>query len=62
MELKKAFRMALEVEGVSEEELKSKDGDQLRDLYGRIKRRMDIKAGQREQDALDFMAFLHHME
>lgn len=57
-ELKAAFRQALEHEGVSPEELKSKDGNQLRDLFGRVKKSMGIKAGVREQDAFDFMAFL----
>ena len=59
-ELKDSFRKALEDEGVSLEELKSKDGNQLRGLFGRMKKRMDIKAGEREQDVFDFMAFFCH--
>ena len=59
-ELKAAFKSALEGEGVALEELKSKDREQLRQLFGRLKKSMGIKAGQREQDAFDFMAFLCH--
>jgi hypothetical protein len=58
--LKESLRKALEDEGVSLEALKSKDQNQLRDLFGRMKRTLDIKAGVREQDVFDFLAFLCH--
>jgi hypothetical protein len=38
--------------------LNSMEAAQLQDSYERIRRRMDIKAGQRQQDVYDFIAYL----
>lgn len=58
-EMRKRFKRALVDEGISLEDLNTKEGDQLRELYARIRKKMGIKAGQREQDAYDFVAFLY---
>jgi hypothetical protein len=37
---------------------KSQDPDQLREVYEKIRRKMGIKAAQRQQDVYDFIAYL----
>ncbi|MBW1802757.1 MAG: hypothetical protein JRJ85_18725 [Deltaproteobacteria bacterium] len=57
-EIRETFKKALEEEGMHIEELQSMDATQARDAYERIRRRMDLKAGQRQQDVYDFLAYL----
>ena len=53
-----AFRKAVTEEGYDLQELHSQDPEQLKEVYERIRRKIGIKAAQRQQDALDFIAFL----
>jgi hypothetical protein len=53
-----AFKRAVEEEGLDLEALKSRDPDQQREGYERIRRRMGLKAAQRQQDVYDFIAYL----
>ena len=53
-----AFKRAVEEEGLDLQDLKSKDPDQQREGYERIRRKMGIKAAQRQQDVYDFIAYL----
>lgn len=53
-----AFKRAVEEEGLELQDLKSQDPDQQREAYERIRRKMGIKAFQRQQDVLDFIAYL----
>jgi hypothetical protein len=51
-------RKALSEEGIGIQELLSGTPSTLKDTYERIRRRMSIKAGQRQQDVYDFLAYL----
>ena len=53
-----AFKRAVEEEGVDLQDLKSQNPDQQRKGYERIRRKMGIKAAQRQQDVYDFIAYL----
>jgi hypothetical protein len=53
-----AFKRAVEEEDLELQDLKSQDPDQQREAYERIRRKMGIKAFQRQQDVLDFIAYL----
>ena len=53
-----AFKRAVEEEGLDLQDLKSQDPDQQREGYERIRRKMGIKAAQRQQDVYDFIAYL----
>ena len=53
-----AFRKAVAEEGYDLQELQSQDPDQLREVYEKIRRKMGIKAAQRQQDVFDFIAYL----
>jgi hypothetical protein len=53
-----AFKKAVEEEGLDLQELQSQDPDQLREVYEKIRRKMGIKAAQRQQDVYDFIAYL----
>jgi hypothetical protein len=57
-EFRDAFMKASAEEGIKIEDLNSMEAAQLQDSYERIRRRMDIKAGQRQQDVYDFIAYL----
>ena len=57
-ELVDAFKKAAAAEGVDPAQLQSQDRDALRNCYEKIRRRMGIRAGQRQQDVWDFMACL----
>ncbi|MEW6663740.1 MAG: hypothetical protein AB1512_00795 [Thermodesulfobacteriota bacterium] len=51
-------RKAMSEEGIGIQELQSGTPSTLRQTYERIRRRMCIQAGQRQQDVYDFMAYL----
>lgn len=53
-----AFKKAVADEGLDLQTLRSQDPDQQRELYERIRRRMGLKAAQRQQDVYDFIAYL----
>ncbi len=53
-----ALKKAVAEEGYDLQELQSQDPAQLREVYERIRRRMGIKAAQRQQDVFDFIAYL----
>lgn len=52
------FKRAVEEEGLDLQDLKSQDPDQQREGYERIRRKMGLKAAQRQQDVYDFIAYL----
>jgi hypothetical protein len=59
--LKKAvesFQKAVAEEGVDVKALQSQEPEQVRETWERIARRMGIMASQRQQDVLDFIAYL----
>ncbi|MBI4264817.1 MAG: hypothetical protein HY657_10605 [Acidobacteria bacterium] len=53
-----AFKNAASAEGLDLGALRSGDPARSREQYERIRRRMGIRAGQRQQDVWDFMAYL----
>ncbi len=53
-----AFKKAAAAEGIDLKQLRSQDPAELRNHYEKIRRRMGIRAGQRQQDVWDFMAYL----
>ena len=53
-----AFRKAVAEEGYDLQELQSQDPDQLKEVYEKIRRKMGIRAAQRQQDVFDFIAYL----
>ena len=53
-----AFKRAVEEAGIDLQELRSQDPGQLAEQYEKIRRKMGIKAAQRQQDVLDFIAYL----
>lgn len=53
-----AFRKAVAEEGYDLQELKSQDPDRLKEVFEKIRRKMGIKAAQRQQDVFDFIAYL----
>jgi hypothetical protein len=53
-----AFKEAVAAEDLDLQTLRSQDPGQLREEYERIRKKMGINAGQRQQDALDFIAYL----
>jgi hypothetical protein len=57
-EIKQTFKKALEEEGIHLEQLQSMDATQSQEAYERIRRKMAIKAHQRQQDVHDFLAYL----
>jgi hypothetical protein len=52
------FKRAADEEGADLKQLKSRDPDQQREGYERIRRKMGLKAAQRQQDVYDFIAYL----
>ena len=57
-EMREAFQKALEEEGIQLEELRSMEPADCQNSYERIRRKMAIKAHQRQQDVYDFLAYL----
>ena len=55
------FKKAAAEENMDIQELRSKDSDQLRENFEKIRRNMGLKAGQRQQDVYDFIAYLAKM-
>ena len=53
-----AFKRAVEEAGIDLQELRSQDPGQLAEQYEKIRRKMGIKAAQRQQDVYDFIAYL----
>ena len=53
-----AFKKAAAAEGIDLEQLRSRGPAELRNHYEKIRRRMGIRAAQRQQDVWDFMAYL----
>jgi len=53
-----AFKRAAEEVGIDLQDLRSQDPGQLTEQYEKIRRKMGIKAAQRQQDVYDFIAFL----
>ena len=53
-----AFKRAAAAEGIDLHQLQSQDPMQLRTSYEQIRRQMGLKAGERQQDVWDFMAYL----
>ena len=53
-----AFKSAVEELGIDLQDLRSQEPDQLVEQYEKIRRKMGIKAAQRQQDVLDFIAYL----
>ncbi len=54
----KAFKKVVAEEGIELQELRSQDSTQSKEQYEKIRRKMGLKASQRQQDLLDFIAFL----
>ena len=52
------FRKVVDEAGFTVDQLRSKEPDQLRDLYQKIARKMGIKATLRQQDLFDFISHL----
>lgn len=52
------FKRALSEEGIEIKDLAHGDQSQNNELYERIRRRMGLRAGQRQQDVYDFIAYL----
>jgi hypothetical protein len=52
------FKEVVKEEGLDVKELRSGDPGQLREQYETIRRKMGIKASQRQQDVHDFIAYL----
>ena len=53
-----AFKRAVEELGIDLQDLRSQEPGQLVEQYEKIRRKMGIKAAQRQQDVLDFIAYL----
>jgi hypothetical protein len=53
-----AFKKAVEEVGIDLQDLRSQDPGQLVEQYEKIRRKMGIKAAQRQQDVYDFIAYL----
>lgn len=53
-----ALKKALAEEGIDVRELRSQDPGQLGEKYESIRRKMGLKAAYRQQDVLDFIAYL----
>ena len=53
-----AFKKAAADEGIDPARLRSGDTATLRDEFEKIRRRMGLRAGQRQQDVWDFIAYL----
>ncbi len=53
-----AFKKAVEELGIDLQDLRSQDPGQLTEQYEKIRRKMGIKAAQRQQDVYDFIAYL----
>jgi hypothetical protein len=53
-----AFKRAVEEVGIDLQDLWSQEPGQLAEQYEKIRRKMGIKAAQRQQDVLDFIAYL----
>ena len=53
-----AFKKAVEEVGIDLQDLQSQDPGQLVEQYEKIRRKMGIKAAQRQQDVYDFIAYL----
>jgi hypothetical protein len=54
----KSFQKAVTEEGIDLEALQSQEPDQVRRTWEKIARRMGIVASRRQQDVLDFVAYL----
>jgi hypothetical protein len=52
------FKRAAAEEDLDIQELRSEYSDELQDHFERIRQRMGLKAGQRQQDVYDFIAYL----
>ena len=52
------LKKAAAEEGIDVQELRSQDPGQLGEKYESIRRKMGLKAAQRQQDVLDFIAYL----
>jgi hypothetical protein len=57
-EMRSRFAKAIKEEGFNVKELRSGNPAQLREKYDTIRRKMGIKASQRQQDVYDFIAYL----
>lgn len=57
-EIMAVFMEVVKKEGIDMEELHCKDSSDLAKQYERIRRKIGIKAGLRQQDVLDFIAYL----
>jgi predicted CopG family antitoxin len=57
-EVMSRFKEVVKEEGLDVKELRSGDPGQLREQYETIRRKMGIKASQRQQDVHDFIAYL----
>ena len=53
-----AFKSAVEELSIDLQDLRSQEPGQLVEQYEKIRRKMGIKAAQRQQDVLDFIAYL----
>jgi len=53
-----SFKKAVEEEGIDLRILRSREPDVIQKEYEKIRQKMDIKALSRQQDALDFIAYL----
>jgi hypothetical protein len=54
----RSFKKVVKEEGIDLQKLQSQGPDHLGEQYEKIRRKMGIKATHRQQDVLDFMAFL----
>ena len=57
-EVRSLFKKVLREEGIDVNELRSGEPGQLVERYETIRRKMGIRASQRQQDAYDFLAYL----
>jgi len=55
------FKKAAAEENMDIQELRSEDSEQLREKFEKIRRKIGLKAGQRQQDVYDFIAYLAKM-
>ena len=57
-EMAAVFEQASREEGLDKETLSGMDREKANQAYGKIAQRMGLRAGQRQQDLLDFITFL----
>ena len=53
-----SFKKVVAEEGLDVQKLRTQNSGQLPEEYERIRKKMGIRAGQRQQDVLDFIAYL----